>query len=341
VSDADRPAETRSSSGGDRLTPRETLLLYALSAARCAKCRRALVLESEISGKPFNIGKRAHIVGRSYEGARGEVALEPEDRGHLTNHLLLCGSCHDEVDADEEAWPVDRLRSLRAAHGAWIDERLSETPASADERVYAQLIQSACDLVGLDHWITWTEYMFDLYLSWRPEQMEDVAEFVRRIGATDWPGTLPDLECALKRLAQCLSEAAGTFSDRAEKRTHDLHVPRAYKRDWNPNYHRDAEAFERWVRDYETLLVEATRAADWARSAWRAAGHPMFMLEGRPQIVTSNNADDRLHFYVPEYPPDARQRLLDASDVKHVEPIPFYSDPTDEGTSASPSCRYI
>lgn len=209
--------------------PAETVLLYALSAARCAKCHRALVLESDLSGKPFNIGKRAHIVGRSDDGPRGDDEVSTEDRGRLTNHLLLCGACHDEIDLDVEGWPVDKHRAIRASHAAWIEGPLREVPESPDHQVYAALVQSACELVGLENWLIWTEPMFDLYLSSRPQQMEDVAEFVRRLGATDWPGTLLELECALRRLGQSLSKAAGTFSDHPESREHDLHVPRWYK----------------------------------------------------------------------------------------------------------------
>jgi hypothetical protein len=311
----------RRRSTSDRLTHRETLLLYALSAGRCAKCRRAVVLESEASGKVFNIGKRAHIVGRSEEGPRGDALLTLEERGDLSNHVLLCGACHDEIDQDEEAWPVERLVALRASHVAWIDERLGDPSESPDYQLYRSLVQAACELVGLDNWIHWTEAMFDLYRSWRPKQMEDVAEFTRRLSATDWPGSLPELECALKRLGHCLSAAAATFSDHAEARAHDLHVPRWYATNgWNPNYHRDAEVYEQWLRDYEALLVEATRAADWVRTAWRHAGHPLFMLSERPQIVTSNNMDGKLHFITFEYSPEDRRRLLEAPDVRTIPP---------------------
>jgi hypothetical protein len=143
------------------------------------------------------------------------------------------------------------------------------------------------------------------------------------------------LECAFKRLGQCLSEAAGTFSDHAESREHDLHVPRWYKSNgWNPHYHRDAEDFGRWLHHYETLLVEASRAADWVRTAWREAGHPLFMLGERPQIMTSNNMDSRLHFYVMEYTPAQRAALLGAHDVRDVELISAFDYATHDDNLA-------
>jgi hypothetical protein len=60
------PGPTRPDS--DKLTPRETLLLYALMEARCARCKTRVVRESETSGKAFSLGKRAHMVGRSEAG---------------------------------------------------------------------------------------------------------------------------------------------------------------------------------------------------------------------------------------------------------------------------------
>src|SRR3954454_13305265 len=89
------PAPTRSDS--DKLTQQETLLLYGLMASRCAKCKIVVVRESGASGKAFNLGKRSHMVGRSEAGPRGDADVSARERGDIRNHLLLCGTCHDEI----------------------------------------------------------------------------------------------------------------------------------------------------------------------------------------------------------------------------------------------------
>src|SRR4051812_21696229 len=76
----------------DKLSQHETILLYGLSAGRCAKCKTSVVRESARSGKAFSLGKRAHMIGRSDAGPRGDSAVPTRERGDLGNHILLCGT---------------------------------------------------------------------------------------------------------------------------------------------------------------------------------------------------------------------------------------------------------
>src|SRR4051812_34079854 len=111
---------TPSRSDSDKLTQQETLLLYGIMASRCAQCKTLVVRESGASGKAFNLGKRAHMVGRSEAGPRGDAAVSARERGDIRNHLLLCGTCHDVIDRDVEGWPLERLKQLRDEHTAWV-----------------------------------------------------------------------------------------------------------------------------------------------------------------------------------------------------------------------------
>lgn len=314
------PALTRPES--DKLTQQETLLLYGLMASRCAKCKTLVVRESDTSGRAFNLGKRAHMVGRSDSGPRGNADIPARERGDIRNHILLCGTCHDEIDRDLAGWPLKRLQQLREEHLAWVAGRDAQAEVSHRQIVYATAVDAACELVWLDDWSAWTQYMLHPYLSWRPTQVEKVGEFVRRIQTTDWPGELPELELALTRLVYLLGEAASTFSDRAEPRdAGDLHVIRQYKQGRNPNFLRDQEAFTEWLEYYEGLIFEATKAASWVRSAWRAAGNPDFMNGERVHLVTGPHADLREHINVLEYTDEETAQLLKAG-PEHIASIP-------------------
>lgn len=326
-------SESRSGTESDSLTQSETLRLYGLMAGRCAKCRRPVVKESETSGKAYNLGKRAHVVGRSEDGPRGDSTVPKRERGDLRNHLLLCGTCHDEVDLDVEAWPNERLLELRATHLVWVGQ-LDEEPAVDHERmVYAGAIDSACELVWIDAWQQWTHNMLDPPLSWTPAQVEAVGEFAVRMNTSDWPGTLPELEVALMRLSHLLNEAAHTFSARAELLGDgDLRAVRAYKRGWNPNYHRDQQEFLDWLEYYEGLILEATMAGNWVRSAWRGAANPDFLADQRLFLVTGPHTDQRYRTHVAEYPADQKAVLLQAGrdGVRGVESIIFPNRVRDE-----------
>jgi len=134
------------------------------------------------------------MVGRSEAGPRGDADVSARERGDIRNHhLLLCGTCHDEIDRDIEGWPLERLHQLRDEHTAWVACRDEQGQVDHGRIVYANAIDAACELVWLDGWSAWTQYMLAPYLSWRPTQVEQVGEFVRRIQTTDWPGDIEEL----------------------------------------------------------------------------------------------------------------------------------------------------
>jgi hypothetical protein len=49
-------------------------------------------------------------------GPRGNDSLPSARREDFENYILLCPNCHTTVDADVAAWPVERLRRLKAEH---------------------------------------------------------------------------------------------------------------------------------------------------------------------------------------------------------------------------------
>lgn len=310
--------------GTGELSQADTLKLYGLSAARCAKCKLKLVKESERSGRIYNLGKRAHMAAKSDDGPRADPSLTPAERALLKNHVLLCGTCHDEVDLDEETWPIERLRKLRDDHIAWVDERLDGAEVDHERLVYANVIDKAEELIWLDAWARWTEVMLDPPLSWRRAQVENVAAFARLVLVTDWPGTIPELEVALCRLAYVLGRAQETFMSRAELRGEDeFHVYRDYKRHgWNDNYHRDAERFQQWLGEYEGMILEATDAANWVRSIWRSAGNPEFLRGERISLTTYPDVNNRHMTYIGEYGESEKEALLEAGHDR-VDSVPL------------------
>jgi hypothetical protein len=63
-----------------------------------------------------HIAKAAHIVGENEGSARFDPSVSLADRNKLDNLILMCPTHHEMIDADEETWTVERLRSLKATH---------------------------------------------------------------------------------------------------------------------------------------------------------------------------------------------------------------------------------
>jgi ferredoxin len=89
--------------------------LYGNAAGRCAKCR-IQITKTDTPGRAYAIGDKAHIVGKSKKGPRGDSSMSAADRASAANHVLLCANCHREIDRDKAAWRPERLLAMKAEH---------------------------------------------------------------------------------------------------------------------------------------------------------------------------------------------------------------------------------
>jgi len=104
-------------------------ILYGLAAARCAfpSCRKEVVLEGIATDKTKQIGKIAHIVAHSGGGPRSDPNYPKEKLDTYENWVLLCPTCHDTVDAQENQYTVEHLQNLKADHEKWVQDTLNDT----------------------------------------------------------------------------------------------------------------------------------------------------------------------------------------------------------------------
>ena len=88
--------------------------LFAVSGNRCAfpKCSTPLV--EPVSGKVT--GRISHIKASQPGGPRYDAEQSAEERHGFANLILLCSVHHDVVDADPDAYTVERLLRMKASH---------------------------------------------------------------------------------------------------------------------------------------------------------------------------------------------------------------------------------
>jgi hypothetical protein len=103
----------------------ERLKLWVRSAGRCALCKEYL-LEGALTIRPLFLGEMAHMVGQADSAAspRGNNRLPVEDRNLADNLILLCPSCHTEID---------KRGSLDLITVEWLKERKREHEARVRE----------------------------------------------------------------------------------------------------------------------------------------------------------------------------------------------------------------
>jgi hypothetical protein len=89
-------------------------LLFARSGNRCAfpKCSAPMALSNTLTGEV------CHIKGARPGSARFDPSQSDIERHAYANLVLMCPTHHTVIDDDEEAYTVERLHKIKAAHEA-------------------------------------------------------------------------------------------------------------------------------------------------------------------------------------------------------------------------------
>jgi hypothetical protein len=111
-------------------------LLWGRAHNRCALCRRPLTADAEsplLAG--LILGEEAHIIARAADGPRG-VVEERRDIDGYANLILLCPEDHKRVDDQPDVYTVQALRTAKAEHERWAEERIDGVPGFEPIKVH-------------------------------------------------------------------------------------------------------------------------------------------------------------------------------------------------------------
>lgn len=106
-------------------TARNKRVVWALSGARCAICRKPLVEREEQAGAYSFLGDVAHIHATRDRGPRANASLSSDERDHPDNLFLLCLDHHKLVDDYPETYTAEKLLEIKASHLSWVKTQLS------------------------------------------------------------------------------------------------------------------------------------------------------------------------------------------------------------------------
>lgn len=122
------------------------LILYVQAGGRCEfdGCNKYL-LRNPLTLTAANYGKKAHIVAFREDGPRGRQGHRPKDINALSNLMLLCQTCHDEIDKHPEKYSRTTLQKHKVAH----EKRIAlVTDAGPDRRT--SIVQLRARIGGKD-----------------------------------------------------------------------------------------------------------------------------------------------------------------------------------------------
>lgn len=109
----------RGKAAPDRVTQQR---LFSSSAGYCQNPSCHAPLFKENGTDVVHIAEQAHLFAANDDGPRPPGAMSEAERGAFENIIVLCASCHTEIDKAEEHYPVELLREWKAAHQAALDK---------------------------------------------------------------------------------------------------------------------------------------------------------------------------------------------------------------------------
>lgn len=101
-------------------------ILWGRCGNRCALCKQLIVLNATSADSEAIVGDECHIVSPKKLGPRHDPALPESQMDEPDNLILLCRVHHKLVDDQPGTYTVERLKSMRRDHEAWVDATLSE-----------------------------------------------------------------------------------------------------------------------------------------------------------------------------------------------------------------------
>lgn len=105
-------------------SPETKLRLFSDSAGHCSRPECHRYLFSDLNIADYHIGEMAHIIAASDKGPRAGKNIDAEDKAEYENLILLCPSCHTEIDKVPEIFPVELVLEWKANHKKRIIETI-------------------------------------------------------------------------------------------------------------------------------------------------------------------------------------------------------------------------
>jgi hypothetical protein len=291
------------------ITQKDIKLLWGRAANRCAfpDCRIELSQDATAAPKSFTLGEQAHIVGEKESAARGKSTLTLDERNSYFNLILLCPTHHTMIDSNESDFPVERLHLMKDTHELWVQESLARSVDArklAQDSVYSSLIdvaQLACPLE------TWSEWIYPALMtppSWHKDSPAKARYFREKVFGAVWPGTIPELERALKTLSIAMSEMMDVFRQHAERERDEMlcGIKFYQSRRYFPPFYNEGEShekrlffledkFDAWIKSYNFFFIEMVKSANWLAEVVRREINPAFFaMEGKFLIPYDDRA---------------------------------------------------
>lgn len=202
------------------LSDADLKILWARAAGLCSfpECRKLLVRFSRSADGMYQIGEMAHLVARRLKGPRGKGKLSARARDSYKNHIMLCPTCHTEIDKNASAYTVEQLQAFKMRHEHWVAETLL---GNIGEKVgFVKFYSGVLTELELAlHVKDWDWAIDHMWRDLMPAELSEDADKVRLLSLkTLWPGSMPRAESAMRSVMDSWLAYCNHFESAAQYR---------------------------------------------------------------------------------------------------------------------------
>jgi hypothetical protein len=282
--------------------------LWAMSGGRCAICKVSVILEDDLVSGTI-IGEECHIVAEKNDGPRGISPLLVEERNKYENLIILCRNHHKEIDDNEGAYPVDRLKKIKSDHEREILEKTGKPEIPKSTIVIIDIITEWEKLMDLTEWKNWTSFLVS---EGQPRVFKDNFETMAQLPewciSRFWPNEFELIKKSMYLQKNIIEDIKSLFSRFGEDLGKDMiWIPKFYSRPSyeKARYARDFNLFEFVCYLIVDLVYELTREMNRLIDIIRSELYPHYRSdEGRLMITTGPNIDMTYKTFALQYKQD-------------------------------------
>ena len=301
-------------------------LLWGGAAKRCSfpDCRMKLSQDKKTATVSFPIGEQAHIVGKEKGSARSKSILSEDQRDSYHNLILLCPNHHTVIDKNPEDYPIEILHMMKSQHEHWVDSNLSEShdlKTKASDIIYAHLIDLTVEGCSFNTWENWMSALNGPSHSIKEDIYHKALMYTLKMYKAIWPGTLPELEAAMKLFSTTMNTMLNFYMKNAESIKDHYKEDRSFKRQMHPEklFREWADRRDRWERYLDELIIEVVKAANWLADLVRRDINPLFMAtDGKFSLMMGLSDKFSFSTIVPEYSTDEKGQLIHSYEQKCI-----------------------
>lgn len=295
-------------------------LLWGRAAERCSfpGCGLKLSQDKNATTETFPLGEQAHIVGKEEGSARSHSILTVEERDSYYNTILLCPTHHTLIDNNPEDYPIEKLHLIKSQHEYWVESTLSESQnrnIKTNDIIYAHLVDLAVEGCSFSYWENWISSLYGPSHRIKQSTYDKAIDYTLKMYKAVWPGTLMELEAAMKTFSRTMNMMLNFYMNNAESKADYYIGDRSYKRQWHSEevFAELAAKRDRWERYLDDLIIEVNKSANWLAEIVRRDINPLFMaIEGKCSLNFGPDDNLSFHTFVPEYSADEKEKLINS-----------------------------